>query len=62
MKSTHADAKTENPVTTAPEKRTEAAPVFPPSVTEADMKAWVRREIALAANGASEAEREVLNP
>lgn len=31
-------------------------------MTDAELKSWVRRELHLAANGVSEAEREVANP
>jgi hypothetical protein len=31
-------------------------------MTEAELKAWVRREIAMASHGATVEEREVMNP
>jgi hypothetical protein len=42
---------------TAPKPREPAA-----SFDDAGIKSWIRREIHLAMNGASEAEREVMNP
>ena len=43
-----------------PAKRASTAPGDKDSLTV--IKEWVRREIMLAANGASEAEREFMNP
>jgi len=33
-----------------------------PAMTDAEIKAWVRREIAMASTGHSEDERKELNP
>ncbi len=44
------------------EKPSATPPVVPEMTTEERLKAWVRKELALHASGASHEEREKMNP